>query len=281
MNKLVTAAVTGGAALAFGMLSTVGSASAATPPTPSPAPVSSTAAPAPPSMPVHHRPVHRRKPKHGHSHKGHKRKPTTHAAPGIIGGQPVNRAPWAAQVSWAEAGFECSGTAVAARWVLTASHCVDPHGSGMTVLIGSPMLGKGVPAAVDQATTDPDGDLALLHLDRPVGTQYIRLADEDPAAGDLNEIYGWGRTSTESGPADQLRMAEVRVTSTDCQDGVGGPAICSKAVTGAPYQGDSGGPEMADGAEVGVCSTGDEQDGTQQYASVTANRDWIREVAHV
>lgn len=289
MNKLVTAAVTGGAALAVAILPAAGLASAATPPTPTPAPVSS---PAPPPMPVHHRPVHRHKPKHGHgkghSHRGHshkthkhKRKPTTQAAPGIIGGQTVTDAPWAAQVSWADTGFECSGTAVAAQWVLTAGHCVDPNGSGMTVLIGSPMLGEGQRAAVDKATVDPDGDLALLHLDQPVRTKYVPLADEDPEVGDLNEIYGWGRTSPTSGPAQQLKMAKVRVTSTDCEDGSGGPAICSKAVTGAAFEGDSGGPELADGTEVGVCSTGDIQARAQQYASVPANRDWIREVANV
>jgi secreted trypsin-like serine protease len=266
MHKLMTAAVVGGATLAVGVLPAIGLAAATT-------------------MPLSHGPA---------------------AAPGIIGGQNVTSAPWAAQVSWDGTGFECSGTVIAPQWVLTAAHCVNPGGDnpgggpsgdpsggapsaggpsgsgGMTVLIGSTKLGKGTAATVDQQQTDPKADLALLHLAAPVQTKSMALADKDPAVGDTNEIYGWGKTSTKSGPAPQLKTAKVQVTSTEgCQDAAGGPAICSKAVTGTAFNGDSGGPELADGVEVGVCSTGDEQARTQQYASVAANRDWIKQVAKV
>jgi hypothetical protein len=197
----------------------------------------------------------------------------------IIGGKLAGDSPWAAQVSWDDTGYECSGTAVAAQWVLTARHCVNP--AGMTVLIGAKQLGDGTKAVVDNKIVDPVGDLALLHLAEPVSTTYVTLADEDPTVGAINEIYGWGKTDPTSGPSDQLKSARVKVTSVDCQDGQGGRAICSTGITGTAFNGDSGGPEMASGVEVGVCSTGDDDAKTQQYASVAANRDWIREVANV
>jgi trypsin len=314
MNKLTTAAVVGGAVLAVAVLPAAGLASAAVAPTPIPVPVSPTATATP--TPVHHK-THHRKSTTGHHQtkgKGHKKKrhrtpvvpdpvvhqpvhqpvvhppiatptpgpstqPSTQSSPRIIGGQNADDAPWAAQVSWNDTGFECSGTVIAPQWVLTAGHCANPD--GMSVLIGSPQLGQGTEDQVDKATVDPDGDMALLHLADPVQTTFARLADSDPKEGDINEIYGWGMTSTTSAPAQQLKMAKVKVTSVDCQDAVGGKAICSSALTGAAFHGDSGGPEMADGVEVGVCSTGDEQAQTQQYASVAANRDWIHQVASV
>jgi hypothetical protein len=197
----------------------------------------------------------------------------------IIGGKLAGDSPWATQVSWDDTGYECSGSAVAAQWVLTARHCVNS--AGMTVLIGAKQLGDGTKAVVDDKIVDPVGDLALLHLAEPVSTTYVTLADQDPTVGAINEIYGWGKTDPTSGPADQLKTARVKVTSVDCQDAQGGRAICSTGITGTAFNGDSGGPEMASGVEVGVCSTGDDDAKTQQYASVAANRDWIREVANV
>jgi hypothetical protein len=352
MNKLVTAAVVGGAAIAVGVLPAASMALAATAPTPIPVPTSPSApgtstpvtgapttgagAPttgspvtgtpieAPPGhhAPVHHKshrkhkkPVHHKRPVHKPvTHQPVTHKPVTHkpvgqqpvqpkpvqpkpvqpkpvqqsrtqsafasgVAPRIVGGKNAGDAPWAVQVSWDDTGYECSGTSIAAQWVLTAAHCVGD--GGMTVLIGSNTLGEGTEDTVDDTEVSPDADLALLHLTDPVPTTYVQLADEDPEVGSINDIYGWGRTSPTSGPAAQLKTATVKVTSVDCEDGMDGPAICSTGITGTAFYGDSGGPEMANGVEVGVCSTGDETDQTQQYASVAASRDWIKQVAQV
>ncbi|HEX3789068.1 MAG TPA: trypsin-like serine protease [Pseudonocardiaceae bacterium] len=378
MNKLVSAALIGGAALAVGLLPSAQFAQAATAPTPIPNPAAPTAPsspggtgqhapgqhvpgqhvpghgrkpvghPAPGHQPPTHKPVHKapvhktpvhKAPVHkAPVHKPGKRKTVGHqpgpgqpgsggstgtppVGPGrpvphppvvhppvvqppvvqppvahqpvgkpglstqsgpttsIIGGGNATNAPWAAQVYWDDLGFECSGTLVAARWVLTAGHCVTD--GGMTVKVGSLRLGGGTAVTIDDKQLDPAGDLALLHLAEPVQAGYVQLADTDPAVGSTNEIYGWGKTSSDSGPARQLRTAKVQVTDLDCVDGKQGKAICSTGVDGTAYNGDSGGPEMADGVEVGVCSTGDEEAKSQQYASVAAGRDWIRQTANV
>ncbi|HWC79790.1 MAG TPA: trypsin-like serine protease [Pseudonocardiaceae bacterium] len=199
--------------------------------------------------------------------------------PRIIGGQNATDAPWAAQVYWDDMGFECSGSVIAPQWVLTAGHCVND--GGMSVEVDSLKLGGGTEIEVDSTQVDPNGDMALLHLAQPVKTTFAKLADADPQVGAENQIYGWGKTSPNGGPAKRLRVANVKVTDLNCVDGKQGKAICSAAEDGSAFNGDSGGPEMSDGVEVGVCSTGDDQAKTQQYASVAANRTWLRQVASV
>ncbi|HWD06431.1 MAG TPA: trypsin-like serine protease [Amycolatopsis sp.] len=208
------------------------------------------------------------------------------AGPRIIGGSTVDSAPWGAQVYWDDVtdfdGFECSGTIIADQWVLTAQHCLGR--AGMHVKVGDVSLGKGTEAAVDQQKASPDGDIALLHLSTPVEATYMKLADADPDTGATNQIYGWGRTEGNNPPSDTLKTADVEVTGKGT-DAFGGTAIASKGVTGSSWHGDSGGPELADGVQVGVCSTGEnsgsDKNGTQNYASVAASRDWIKQTAGV
>lgn len=199
--------------------------------------------------------------------------------PGIIDGADATNAPWATQVSWDGMGYECSGSVVAPEWILTAGHCASK--GDMSVQVGSLQLGGGDRMAIDRAEVDPKADLALLHLSSPTNAPAVKLATDDPKAGAINQIFGWGMTAPGSGPAEQLKVAKVKVTGLDCADAAQGPAICVTGMTGSAFNGDSGGPEMASGEEVGVCSTGDENAKTAQYASVAANRPWIKQVAGV
>ncbi|WP_326569547.1 trypsin-like serine protease [Amycolatopsis rhabdoformis] len=208
------------------------------------------------------------------------------AGPRIIGGETVDSAPWGAQVFWDDAtdfgGFECSGTIIAAQWVLTAQHCLNQP--GMHVKVGNVALGQGTEAAVDQQKVSPNGDIALLHLSTAVDATFMKLADADPETGATNQIYAWGRTEGNNPPSDTLKTADVKVTGQGT-DAFNGTAITSQGVTGASWHGDSGGPELADGVQVGVCSTGEnsgsDKNGTQNYASVAASRDWIKQTAGV
>ena len=99
-----------------------------------------------------------------------------------------------------------------------------------------------------------------------------------------NQIFGWGRTLNQNPPSPVLKTANVRVTGTS-SDAFGGRAIASHGINGAAWHGDSGGPEVFNGLEVGVASTagnsGSNPQGVQNYASVASNRSWIRQTAGV
>jgi Trypsin len=199
------------------------------------------------------------------------------AQPDIIGGTTVSSAPWAAVV-FRNGSFTCSGTIVASRWVLTARHCV---GGTMSVRVGSVFRSSGgVVAGVTGAAGSPNGDLALLRLDRTINTTFSPLSSGFPTVGSTNSIYGWGRISFNGPASNQLKTATVRVTSTNCRDAFGGRAICSNGISGVAWRGDSGGPQFAGGVQVGVASTANGST-SQTYGSVASSRAWIRSVAGV
>jgi secreted trypsin-like serine protease len=204
---------------------------------------------------------------------------TAAAPPGpshIIGGSTVSSAPWAAAV-FANGSFACSGTIISAGYVLTARHCLI---GTMSVRVGSVNRTSGGVTRTVSSTTYRN-DLALLHLSSPVSTTYMTLSSAYPPVGSTNNIYGWGRTCNSGcGASATLKTATVRVTTTNARDNSGGRAIQSSAISGAAWSGDSGGPEVYNGAQVGVASLAD---GVSQqiYGSVAYNRSWITSIAGV
>jgi secreted trypsin-like serine protease len=183
--------------------------------------------------------------------------------PFIIGGGTVSSAPWAAAV-FSNGSFTCSGTIIAARWVLTARHCVN---GTMSVRVGSVNRSSGgVTSAVSSSSSRYD--LALLYLSTSINTSYVTLSSSYPPVNSTNSIYGWGMTCYSGCSASStLKTADVRVTSTNVTDA-------------NAWRGDSGGPEFYNGAQVGVASTADGAN-IQNYGSVAYNRSWISSVAGV
>ncbi|MEU7779261.1 S1 family peptidase [Micromonospora parva] len=197
-------------------------------------------------------------------------------SPLIIGGSTVSSAPWAAAVL-SNGSFTCSGSVIAAQWVLTARHCIS---GTMSVRIGSVnRTSGGVTRTVSATYTRYD--LALMRLSSPVSTSAVSLASSNPPINSTNSIYGWGMTCYSGCSAStQLKTASVRVTSNSVTDAYGGQAIRSTRINGNAWRGDSGGPQFYNGQQVGVASTADGSS-IQNYGSVAYNRAWITSVAGV
>ncbi|MEU4677389.1 DUF1986 domain-containing protein [Micromonospora sp. NPDC023737] len=194
----------------------------------------------------------------------------------IIGGGTVSSAPWAAAV-FSNGSFTCSGSVIAAQWVLTARHCIS---GTMSVRIGSVNRSSGgVTRSVSATYTRYD--LALMRLSSSVSSSTVTLATSNPPIGSTNSIYGWGMTCYSGCSASTvLKTANVQVTSNSATDAYGGQAIRSSRINGNAWRGDSGGPQFYNGRQVGVASTADGVN-IQNYGSVAYNRSWITSVAGV
>lgn len=202
--------------------------------------------------------------------------------PSIIGGGYATNAPWAARL-FSNGQQTCSSTIIAPTWILTAKHCVS--GGGLSFRIGSlDQFSGGTVANGVQTYTSSAADLALVKLDRSVPGTYAQLGQPGSVTvGQSVQVYGWGATSqcgSEINCQSQyLKVANVTVTG-GCYDAYYGNAICAQRGDGITAGGDSGGPMMANGIQVGVASTSDRQTQTA-YTNVTRYRSWIQSIAGV
>ncbi|MCQ6555186.1 trypsin-like serine protease [Streptomyces sp. C10-9-1] len=207
--------------------------------------------------------------------------PTAKAPQPIIGGGYAQSGPWAARL-FSNGRETCSATIIAPTWILTAKHCVT--GGGLSFRIGSLDQHSGGTVANGVRTYTHGADLALVRLDRSVSATYARLGQPGTVrVGQNVQVYGWGATSRCGSEANcqsrYLKVANVTVTH-GCGDAYGGSAICARRGDGITAGGDSGGPMMLNGVQVGVASTSDRQT-TTAYTNVTAYRSWIQSVAGV
>ncbi|QIB48095.1 S1 family peptidase [Streptomyces aureoverticillatus] len=200
----------------------------------------------------------------------------------IIGGGYASNAPWAARL-FSNGRQTCSATIIAPTWILTAKHCVS--GGGLSFRIGSlDQTTGGTTANAVSVHNNASSDLSLVKLDRSVSATYARLGQPGSVTvGQTVQVYGWGATSQCGSEINcqsrLLKVADVVVTG-GCRDAYQGQAICARRGNGITAGGDSGGPMMANGIQVGVASTSDRQT-TTAYTNLTAYRSWIQSVAGV
>lgn len=200
----------------------------------------------------------------------------------IIGGGYAQSGPWAARL-FSGGRQTCSATIIAPTWILTAKHCVS--GGQLSFRVGSlDQTSGGTTANGSQVYTHTSSDLALVRLDRSVSTTYATLGQPGSVSvGQSVQVYGWGATSQCGEEINcqsrLLKVANVTVTG-GCRDAYNGSAICARRGNGITAGGDSGGPMMANGVQVGVASTSDRQT-TTAYTNVTQYRSWIQSIAGV
>ncbi|MFE4837083.1 S1 family peptidase [Arthrobacter sp. NPDC056691] len=203
----------------------------------------------------------------------------------------VSAAPFAAQVSFDAAGtnVQCTGSLIAASWVITAKHCNST--SLRSVRLGTSYLGAG--GAVRKVAgryPAPAGDVLLLKLATPYYGSYVGLSGSFPATGTTARVYGWGYQSKGSGAMSYyLKAADVSVVWQGV-DNYGGPSVRTRSESGHTLDGDSGGPLVVNGKLAGVLSTSDILPAPNpssytgyynDHASVVRNLAWITSVSGV
>ncbi len=203
------------------------------------------------------------------------------ATPRIVGGGTATTASWPSTV-WLlgerdrdgdgelDPDFSCTGSVIAASWVLTAAHCVlaDPEfptkgtEPAMTVVLGAANYND--PAAkhiqASELIPDPDyfvgqvphNDIALVHLSTPTTQPRIALAQTGITYNSPNNVAnaaGWGRIdvdSTSDTPVLQQAWLPLQAPSS-CQSLMPGFDGATMVCAGNPgvaglCHGDSGGP---------------------------------------
>lgn len=193
----------------------------------------------------------------------------------------------------AEGGVaECTGTAIAEQWVLTAQHCIEgldrEGGIAGTVTtkegaMGNPDNTFKVNAAVSARDTDKSfGDVALLHVTEPMGVAPAEINYGELAPGAQADAYGWSTLG--QGLLGQLPRTTVAVQQVEEHPLYPeSTAYVTTSVRPAQLQqGDSGGPIFANGGVAGVLSVGIGDlfnpvliSGTYMHAKMAGLEDWV------
>jgi hypothetical protein len=212
----------------------------------------------------------------------------------IVGGTTTGALKGQAQI-WIVNGskFKCTGSIIAARYILTADHCLyDDYRSRQglyppataRVFVGNRALHQGQQIRVDGYAHAPkpagatDPDIAILHLASPVSNQNLIVnyakGSDSLTRGLTVAVRGWGQTSkTATNPAPRLKVCNEVVTWDWWSE------YDLKPINGYPYYGDSGAGVWVGQIVEAVVTSGGE---TRTVAASTRPvAGWIKQVTNV
>ncbi|XP_011871426.1 PREDICTED: chymotrypsin-1-like isoform X2 [Vollenhovia emeryi] len=196
----------------------------------------------------------------------------------IVGGQDAVPGEFPHQVSLRYQGSHvCGGSIIGQYKILTAAHCVDFVKStrSLKIATGTVLVNGGQLHDVSKIVIHPEysdraedawvNDVAVITLSTPI--QYnqlqapIALATSQPKAGQQCTLSGWGQIST-NGPLPRTlqKMNQSVVTLAHCQERhydmpLTNNHLCAYNRYGiGACSGDSGGPLISNGVQVGITS---------------------------
>ncbi|PSN53082.1 Chymotrypsin BI [Blattella germanica] len=193
------------------------------------------------------------------------------AAPKIVNGNQASRGQFPYQAAlYLDGSSFCGGSLISTTYILTAAHCAQGYNSQTLA-----------------------NDIALVRLPSAVSLsnyiQTIKLPSYSMAsnsfAGTTVTVSGWGKTSDNGGVSNQLNYVNLNIiTNSACSSYYGSTIISSTiCADGSSRQstcnGDSGGPMVTNGVQIGVVSfvssRGCASGYPSGYARVTSFLSWI------
>lgn len=219
----------------------------------------------------------------------------------IVGGKDAKIDQFPFQVSLRYYGsHRCGGSIYKPNIVITAAHCVEGIStSQLEVVAGTTFWNeggeqRGVHRALQNKGFSPftnDYDVAILILDKPfersTSVQQIDLATSNTIVddGSAATISGWGAENEAESSSDGLKYVEVNIINqAECKSAYGDMItdnmICAGSAGKDACFGDSGGPMVVGGIQVGIISWGygcavPGYPGV--YSRISALREWIDE----
>ncbi|MCS0603474.1 trypsin-like serine protease [Streptomyces sp. LP11] len=216
-------------------------------------------------------------------------------ASAVIGGKVSGYGPWAVRML-VDGKPQCTGTAIARQWIISASHCFFETArpiadSRITFRVGSLDMRRGTTLRPVRGSRvgSAKADMMLIKVP-PMRVRTARLSTAHVHTGQLVRQYGWGATCT--GEEDRcqspvLKQSDLRVLRPDAARCFGfavpgGSDFCMAKVHGVPAGGDSGGPVTtiaAHGREtlLGVFDASDREK-TAGAGEIAQQIKWIRSV---
>ncbi|MYW69365.1 trypsin-like serine protease [Streptomyces sp. SID8379] len=213
----------------------------------------------------------------------------------VIGGERSGYGPWAVRML-VDGKPECTATAVARKWILSASHCFFEQGEPVAdrrieFRVGHLDMRQGtvVRPLPGGRVGSARADMMLVEV-APMTVRVARLSAAPARPGTLVRQLGWGATCTgdeNSCQSPVLRQSTLRVLDPDdprcegytVQDG---SDFCMRKVVGIPAGGDSGGPVTTIGPRgtetlLGVFDGSDREE-IAGAGEVSRQLAWIRSV---